>query len=77
VGIPSKVKSPLLFNVFSRGTLIDFDLADLFQDTMTTPLGLYTAAPSPADFLLYKEILYARQKSCSWLDLGWACSPGI
>jgi hypothetical protein len=72
-----KFKSPILFNVFCKGTLIGFDLADFFKDTMTIPLGFYTAAPSLADFLLHREILYAKQKSCSWLDLGWACSPGI
>lgn len=72
-----KFKPPILFNVFFNGTLIGFDLVDFFKDTMTIPLGFYTDAPSLADFLLYKEILYAKQKGCSWLDLGWACSPGI
>ncbi len=72
-----KFKSPLLFNVFSGGTLIGFDLVDFFKDTMTIPLGFYTDAPSLADFILYKEILYAKQKGCMWLDLGWACGPGV
>ena len=72
-----KFKSPVLFNVFFNGTLIGFDLVDFFQGTMTIPLGFYTDAPSLADFLLYKELLYAKQKGCSWLDLGWACSSGI
>ncbi len=72
-----KFKSPLLFNVFSNGTLIGFDLVDFFRDTMTIPLGFYIDAPSLADFILYKEILYAKQKNCSWLDLGWACGSGV
>ena len=72
-----KFKSPLLFNVFSNGTLLGFDLVDFFKDTMTIPLGFYTDAPSLADFILYKEIMYAKQKGYSWLDLGWACNSGI
>jgi hypothetical protein len=72
-----KFKSPLLFNVFVNGTLIGFDLVDFFKDTMTIPLGFYTDAPSLADFMLYQEILYAKEKKCRWLDLGWACSPGV
>ncbi len=72
-----KFKSPLLFNIFYNGTLIGFDLVDFFKDTMTIPLGFYTEAPSLADFILYREILYAKQKGCTWLDLGWACGPGI
>jgi len=72
-----KFRSPLLFNVFSNGTLIGFDLVDFFKDTMTIPLGFYTDAPSLADFILFKEILYAKQKGYTWLDLGWACDSGI
>ncbi len=72
-----KFKSPLLFNVFSNGTLVGFDLVDFFKDTMTVPLGFYTEVPSVADFILFKEILYAKQKGYSWLDLGWACNSGI
>ncbi|MDH5754144.1 MAG: DUF2156 domain-containing protein [Candidatus Bathyarchaeota archaeon] len=72
-----KFKSPLLFNVFSNGTFIGFDLVDFFQDTMTIPLGFYTDAPSLADFIVFKEILYAKQREYTWLDLGWACDSGI
>ncbi len=73
-----KFKTPLLFNVFSNdGALIGFDLVDFFQDTMTIPLGFYTDAPSLADFILHQEILYAKHKGCSWLDLGWACGSGV
>ena len=32
-----KFRSPILFNVFSNGTLIGFDLVDFFKDTMTVP----------------------------------------
>lgn len=72
-----KFKSPLLFNVFLDGTLVGFDLVDFFADTMTVPLGFYTNAPSLADFIVFKEILHAKQKSYTWLDLGWACNPGV
>lgn len=72
-----KFKSPLLFNVFDKGTLIGFDLVDFFKDTMTIPLGFYTDTPSLADFILYKEIQCAQQRECKWLDLGWACGAGV
>lgn len=72
-----KFKSPLLFNAFLEGSLIGFDLVDFFKDTMTIPLGFYTDAPSLADFVLYKEILYAKENNYIWLDLGWACSSGV
>lgn len=72
-----KFKSPLLFNVFSKSTLIGFDLVDFFKDAMTTPLGFYMEAPSLADFILYREIQHAEQKGCEWLDLGWACDAGV
>lgn len=72
-----KFKSPLLFNVFNNGTLIGFDLVDFFKDTMTIPLGFYTDAPSLSDFIIFKEIQYAKQKKCRWLDLGWACGAGV
>jgi hypothetical protein len=72
-----KFKSPLLFNIFESGTLIGFDLVDFFKDTMTIPLGFYTEAPSLADFILYKEIQYAKQRERRWLDLGWACATGV
>lgn len=72
-----KFKSPLLFNVFLNGTLVGFDLVDFFADTMTVPLGFYTNAPSLADFIVFKEIIHAKQKGYTWLDLGWACNPGV
>lgn len=72
-----RFKSPLLFNVFSNGTLLGFDLIDFFEDTMTIPLGFYTDAPSLADFILFNEILYAKKKEYKWLDLGWACDSGV
>jgi hypothetical protein len=67
-----KFDSPLLFNVFLNDTLIGFDLVDFFKDTMTIPLGFYMDVASLADFILYKEISYAKQREFMWLDLGWA-----
>jgi len=70
--------SPRLFNVFSGGTLIGFDVVDFLADTMATPLGFYLDYPSLADFLLYQEILYAKRQGFEWLDIGWACNnPGL
>ena len=69
--------SPLLFNVFSNKTLIGFDVADFLNDTMTIPLGFYLHYPSLADFILFKEIVYAKEKGYTWLDLGWACNSGV
>jgi len=70
--------SPLLFNVFSNGVLIGFDVVDFLNDTtMTIPLGFYLEYPSLADFILFKEIVYAKERGYTWLDLGWACNPGV
>jgi len=73
-----KFSSPRLFNVFSDGTLIGFDVIDFLADTMATPLGFYLDYPSLADFLLYQEILHGKRQSFEWLDIGWACNnPGL
>jgi hypothetical protein len=69
--------SPLLFNVFSNRTLIGFDLIDFLNNTMTIPFGFYLDYPSLADFILFKEIVYAKEKGYTWLDLGWACNSGV
>jgi len=69
--------SPLLFNVFWNKMLIGFDLVDFLNDTMTIPFGFYLDYPSLADFILFKEIVYAKEKGYRWLDIGWACNPGL
>ena len=70
-------ESPLLFNVFSNQMLIGFDLIDFLNDTMAVPLGFYLHYPSLADFILFKEIVYAKERGYTWLDVGWACNPGV
>jgi len=73
-----KFASPVLFNVFSDSMLIGFDVVDFLNDTtMTIPLGFYLDYPSLADFILFKEIVYAKEKGYTWLDLGWACDSGV
>jgi hypothetical protein len=72
-----KFVSPLLFNVFLNKMLIGFDVVDFLNDTMTVPLGFYLDYPSLADFILFKEIVYAKEKGYVWLDLGWACNSGV
>lgn len=72
-----KFASPLLFNAFSNKMLIGFDVVDFLNDTMTIPLGFYLDYPSLADFILLKEVVYAKEKGYTWLDLGWACDPGL
>jgi len=66
-----------LFNVFLNDVLIGFDVADFLGDTMATPLGFYFDYPSLADFLTHNEVLYAKQEQYKWLDVGWACNPGL
>lgn len=66
-----------LFNVALNGLLIGFDVVDFMGNTMTTPLGFYLDYPSLADFMMHKEILYAKKQGFEWLDIGWACSPGL
>jgi hypothetical protein len=73
-----RFSSPRLFNVFSGGILIGFDVVDLLADTMATPLGFYLDYPSLADFLIHKEILQGKRQGLKWLDIGWACNnPGL
>ena len=66
-----------LFNVALNGLLIGFDVVDFMGNTMTTPLGFYLDYPSLADFMMHKEILYAKKQGFERLDIGWACSPGL
>jgi len=70
----SEFASPRLFNVFSDGLLIGFDVVDVLGDVMTTPLGFYLDYPSIADFLIFEEILHAKKQGFKWLDIGWACN---
>lgn len=66
-----------LFNVFLGDVLIGFDVVDFLDDVMATPLGFCLDYPSLADFLMQKEIVYAKQQGYAWLDIGWACNPGL
>jgi len=66
-----------LFNAFLGDVLIGFDVVDFLDNTMATPLGFYLDYPSLADFVMYKEIEYAKEQKFEWLDIGWACSPGL
>jgi len=71
-------ESPRLFDVFSDGLLIGFDVVDVLSDVMIVPLGFYLDYPSIADFLIYEEIVYAKRQGFKWLDIGWACNvPGL
>lgn len=73
----TRFQSPLLFNVFFHDVLIGFDLIDFLHDTMSVPVGFYLQQPSVSDFILSEEIKYATEHAYTWLDLGWACNPGV
>jgi len=72
-----KFSSPRLFNVFLKDILIGFDVIDVLNKTMTTPLGFYLDYPSLADFATYNEVMYAKTQGFEWLDIGWACNSGL
>jgi hypothetical protein len=57
--------------------LIGFDVVDFLDNTMATPLGFYLDYPSLADYIMQKEIVYAKEHGYEWLDVGWSCSPGL
>jgi hypothetical protein len=77
-GYISKFASPRLFNVFSNGLLIGFDVVDALGDVITAPLGFYLDYPSISDFMVYEEILYAKKQGHKILDIGWGCNtPGL
>lgn len=69
--------TPRLFNVYSNNLLIGFDVIDYLKNTLTVPLGFYLPYPSVSDFILYEELMYANTQNVTWLDIGWACSPGV
>ncbi len=73
----AKSPSVKLFNVFVDDVLIGFDVVDFLDHIMVVPLGFYLDYQSLADFMMYKEILYAKEQGFEWLDIGWACSPGL
>ena len=72
-------KSPtaLLFNVFWNDMLVGFDVVDFLDNTLTTPYGFYLDNKSLPDFLMYKEIIYAKENKLDWFDVGWGCNSGV
>jgi len=66
-----------LFNVFLDDVLVGFDVVDFLGDVMATPLGFCLDYPSLADYLMQNEISYAKGRGYAWLDIGWACNPGL
>jgi hypothetical protein len=66
-----------LFNVFRDDVLIGFDVVDFLDNTIATPLGFYLDHPSLADYIMHKEVVYAKEHQYEWLDVGWACNPGL
>jgi hypothetical protein len=72
-----KSKTARLLNVFLDDMLIGFDVVDFMGKIMAVPLGFYLDYPSLTDFMMLKEISYAKEQKYEWLDIGWACSPGV
>jgi hypothetical protein len=70
-------KTAKLFNILLDDVLIGFDVVDFMGKIMAAPLGFYLDYPSLTDFMMYKEINYAKEQEYEWLDIGWACSPGV
>ena len=72
-----KSPSALLFNVFWNDMLVGFDVVDFLDNTITTPYGFYLGNKSLPDFLMYKEIHYAKENGFEWFDIGWGCNLGV
>lgn len=72
-----KFPSPLLFNAYKGDKLVGFDLVDFTDTVMVVPYGFYLPHKYVADFLMYAEIIYAKQNKYKWLDVGWGCDPGV
>jgi hypothetical protein len=72
-----KSKTAKLFNIFLDDVLIGFDIVDFMGKIMAVPLGFYLDHPSLADFMMHREINYAKEQKYEWLDIGWACSLGV
>jgi len=65
-----------LFNVYLGDVLVGFDIIDFLDNTMATPLGFYLDYPSLSDFVMHREVVYAKEQNFEWLDIGWACNSG-
>ena len=72
-----KSSSVLLFNVIWNGILVGFDVVDFLNNTLTTPYGFYLSNKSLPDFLMYREILFAKKRGLDWFDVGWGCNSGV
>jgi hypothetical protein len=72
-----KSRTAELFNIFLDDVLIGFDVVDFMGKTMAAPLGFYLDHPSLTDFMMHREINYAKEQKYEWLDIGWACGPGV
>jgi len=70
-------RTAILFNILRDDVLIGFDVVDFLDNTMATPLGFYLDYPSLADYIMQKEVVYAKEHGYEWLDVGWSCSPGL
>ncbi|MDH5482825.1 MAG: hypothetical protein OEY22_08105 [Candidatus Bathyarchaeota archaeon] len=65
----------LLMEVYKDDGLMGFDVVDFFEDNriMVVPLGIYLESPFISDFMMYKNLEFARSRDYEWLDIGPTC----
>ncbi len=65
----------LLMEVYKDHSLLGFDVVDFFEDNriMVVPLGIYLESPFVSDFMMYKNLKYAKSHGYEWVDLGPTC----
>jgi len=64
-----------MMEAYRGDRLIGFDVVDFFEETgmMVVPLGVYLEEPRLADFLMWENLKYAKDKGYRWLDVGLSC----
>lgn len=64
-----------MMEAYEDGKLVGFDVVDFFEDNniMVVPIGVYLEKPSLADFMMWENLKYAKDKDFSSLDVGLSC----
>jgi len=64
----------LIMEAYEEDRLVGFDIVDFFEDNkiMVVPLGIYLEVPLVSDFLMHRNLLFARDNGYEWVDVGSA-----
>ena len=65
----------VMMEVYRQDELVGFDVVDFFEDNriMVVPLGIYLEEQSLSDFIMYENLIHAKDKGYKWLDISLGC----